>query len=154
MLHLRDTDTAGHKSGWDLTVGSPYMKAAMRIDGVIGQLLGMVDSDRRFKGKTSIIITSDHGGTMETKTHLNAGDPRNYTIPFMVWGPGVQAGAELYEINRGTRKDPGLENPDHGAGGHPPIRNGDAGNLVLKLLGLPAIGGSSINAAQDLKVAE
>ncbi len=99
MLHLRDTDTAGHASGWDLTDGSPYMLAAMRIDGVIGKLLQRIDSDRGLSGKTSIILTADHGGRMETKTHLVATEPANFTIPFMVWRPGVQAGAELYEIN-------------------------------------------------------
>ena len=153
MLHLRDTDTAGHASGWDLSDGSPYMKAAMRIDGEVGRLLQLIDSDGRFQGKTSIILTADHGGRMETKTHLAADDWRNFTIPFIVWGPGVQAGAELYEINSQRRQDPGNDNPAYDAAGAAPIRNGDAGNLALMLLGLPPIEGSSINASQDLKVA-
>lgn len=152
MLHLRDTDVAGHASGWDLTMGSPYMKAAVRIDGVIGKLLEQLDSDARLAGKTSIILTADHGGRMETKTHLVATEPFNFTIPFMVWGAGVQAGADLYAINPTSRKDPGVENPAYEDPGLPPVRNGDSGNLALKLLGLPAIEGSSINAAQDLKV--
>ena len=153
MLHQRDTDTAGHASGWDLSDGSPYMKAAMRIDGEVGRLLQLIDSDGRFQGKTSIILTADHGGRMETKTHLAADDWRNFTIPFIVWGPGVQAGAELYEINSQRRQDPGNDNPAYDAAGAAPIRNGDAGNLALMLLGLPPIEGSSINASQDLKVA-
>jgi len=153
MLHLRDTDSAGHASGWDLTEGSPYMLAALRIDGVIGELLALLDSDGRLRGRTSIILTADHGGRMETKTHIKATERFNYTIPFMVWGPGVAAGAELYEINKPNRQDPGTENPAYDADGAPAIRNGDAGNLALRLLGLPPIEGSSINAAQDLKVA-
>jgi len=154
MFHLRDPDTAGHKSGWDLKKeGSDYLKALMRVDKVIGLLLESIEGDERMKGKTSIIITADHGGRMETKTHLKATDPRNYTIPFMVWGPGVAAGAELYELNKVNRKDPGTENPAYDAEGPAAIRNGDAGNLALKLLGLPAIEGSTINADQDLSVA-
>ena len=153
MLHLRDTDTAGHKSGWDLTEGSPYMKAAMHIDGVIGKLMTQIDSDERLRGKAAIVLTADHGGRMETKTHTKATEPFNYTIPFMVWGPGVAAGAELYEINTPNRKDPGSENPAMDAPGPAAIRNGDAGNLLLKMLSLPAIEGSTINAEQDLKAA-
>ncbi|MFT4547177.1 MAG: putative AlkP superfamily pyrophosphatase or phosphodiesterase [Verrucomicrobiales bacterium] len=154
MLHLRDTDTAGHASGWDLTDGAPYMKAVVRIDGVLGQLMELIDSDDRFKGKTSIILTADHGGRMETKTHLKADSPYNYTIPFVVWGPTTKKGGDLYALNAASRKDPGTENPAYDSEGLAPIRNGDAGNLALSLLDLPAIGGSSINAKQDLKVAE
>ena len=154
LLHLRDPDTAGHKSGWDLKGGTPYMKALMRVDGVIGQLMELIDSDERFKGKTSIIVTADHGGRLSTKTHLKADDPRNYTIPFMVWGPEVKAGGDLYALNAESRKDPGTENPAFDAEGLQPIRNGSAGNLALSLLGLPAIDGSIINSDQDLKVAD
>ena len=88
------------------------------------------------------------------KTHTKADERYNYTIPFMVWGPGVQAGADLYALNQPNRKDPGTENPPYDAEEPPAIRNGDAGNLALTLLGLPAIEGSTINAAQDLRVAE
>ena len=154
MLHLRDTDTSGHASGWDLTDGSPYMQAVVRIDGVLGKLLGLLDSDERLKGKTSIIITADHGGRMETKTHLKADSPFNFTIPFMVWGPAVKAGADLYALNATNRKDPGKENPPFDAEAPAPIRNGDAGNLALSLLGLPPIDGSSINPEHDLKVSD
>jgi predicted AlkP superfamily pyrophosphatase or phosphodiesterase len=153
MLHLRDPDTAGHASGWDLTEGSPYLVAVEHVDRLVGRLLAAIDADDYLRGKISIILTADHGGQLETKTHVDPKDPRNFTIPFMVWGAGVEGGVDLYEINQPNRKDPGTTNPHYEAEGPPAIRNGDAGNLALKLLGLPPIEGSTINAAQDLRVA-
>ena len=152
MLHLRDPDSAGHSQGWDLTVGSIYRKAIERIDAHVGKILAAIEADERLRGKTTLVITADHGGSFETKTHTRATDPRNYTIPFYVWGPAVAAGADLYEINPSSRTDPGTSRPDYGADIPIPIRNGDAGNLALRILGLPAIEGSTINAAQDLLV--
>lgn len=154
MLHLRDTDTTGHSKGWDLTEGSAYMGALMKIDGLIGEILEAIDANPAQKGKTHLIVTADHGGRLSSKTHIKADEPLNYTIPFLVWGPGVAAGAELYKINPTSRKDPGKIAPRYGDDALPPVRNGDAGNLAMKLLGLPPIEGSTINAKQDLKVSK
>lgn len=151
MLHLRDCDSAGHKDGWDLSPGSPYLAAAVKVDGLVGKLLEAIESSPAMKGKTWVILTADHGGLTLTKGHGEAKESDNYTIPFFVWGPGVPAASDLYALNSASRKDPGTANPPYTAPGQP-IRNGDAGNLILSLLKLPAIPGSTINAAQDLKV--
>ena len=152
MLHLRDCDSAGHKDGWNLTPGSPYLQAAAKVDGLVGKLLDAIEAAPAMKGKTWLILTADHGGLTATKGHGEAKESDNYIIPFFVRGPGVSAGADLYALNNGTRQDPGNANPGYEAPMQP-IRNGDAGNLVLSLLRLPAIPGSTINARQDLKVA-
>ncbi|MCB1236001.1 MAG: alkaline phosphatase family protein [Verrucomicrobiae bacterium] len=150
MLHLRDCDSAGHKDSWDLTPGSPYLEAAKKVDGLIGRLLEMIDTTPALNGRTWLVITADHGGWTGTKGHGENDQPDNFTIPFYAWGPGIPGGKDLYELNSATRRDPGKENPDYNADAQP-IRNGDAGNFCLSLLGLPAIPGSTINAAQDFK---
>ena len=152
MIHLRDCDSAGHGYGWDIANGAPYMNAVARVDRQIGQLFTLIEVSNRLKGKTAMIVTSDHGGRLSTKTHTKADEPKNYTIPFYVWGPGVQAGGDLYKMNPGTRADPLKANPPHDSKSLPPVRNGDAGNLATFLLGLPPIKDSTINAGQDLKV--
>ena len=154
MLHLRDPDTAGHKGGWDLDEGSKYLNSIEKVDGLIGDLIEFIDDDFKLRGQTAIIITADHGGRLETKTHIVAEERLNYTIPFFVWGAPVAGGKDLYELNPDSRTDPGEGRPDYSDPAEQPIRNGDAGNLALSLLGLPAIPGSVINRGQDLKVSQ
>ena len=110
----------------------------------------MIANSSALSGKTAIILTADHGGTEDT--HARPTDPANYTVPFFVWGPGVDAAADLYALNAATRLDPGAGRPDYDATVQP-IRNGDGANLGLQLLGLGPVSGSSINVNQDLAVA-
>lgn len=98
-----------------------------------------VESDERMKGKTALVVTADHGGV--DTGHGNTSEPRNYTIPFIVTGPGIAEGVDLYDVTSGTRQRPGTGNPPYGAK-ITPIRNGDAGNLALSLLGFSPIPGS------------
>jgi hypothetical protein len=146
FLHYHDTDTAGHAKSW----GSPEYNAALAaVDAQLGRILELVTTDERFKGKTAIILSADHGG--KGLGHGVSSLPINYTIPFYVWGPGVAAGKDLYALNTATRANPQAGRPDYTPGPQP-IRNGDGANLALELLGLGAVPGSVINAAQDLEV--
>jgi predicted AlkP superfamily pyrophosphatase or phosphodiesterase len=149
FLHFTEGDTAGHAllgGGW----GSPkYIEAVKTLDGCLGRILDLVEKDPKLKGRTLVILTADHGG--HGRVHDVKDDPFNYTIPFGVVGAGVTPGTDLYALNPGTRKDPGAARPDYKAAGQP-IRNGDVGNLALKLLGLGPIPGSRINVKQDLSV--
>ncbi|MFQ5962640.1 MAG: alkaline phosphatase family protein [Candidatus Methylomirabilales bacterium] len=152
FLHLRQPDSIGHNSTWDLTPGSDYLNAVVEVDAVLGDILELVATDRELVGTTTIILTSDHGGELGTTFHLlipKAGLIESGIVPFYVWGQGVPAGADLYALNPTTRQDPGTSIPPF-SDPLQPIRNGDAANLSLDLLGLPPVSGSTINVAQDL----
>jgi hypothetical protein len=146
FLHFTDPDTAGHASGWGSTA---YQNSLKAVDGYLGTILNFVESNATLKGKTAILITADHGGS--GTDHSDATLPLDYTIPFIAYGPGVQAGTDLYALNSTTRQDPGTGRPNYSAAVQP-IRNGDIANLSLDLLGLSAIPGSTINTAQNLSI--
>jgi hypothetical protein len=76
----------------------------------------------------------------------------NFTIPFVVWSGVNQTPVDLYSINTTSRHCPAV-NERFSANPLPPIRNAEAGNTCLMLLGLPAIPGSTVNALQDLLIA-
>jgi predicted AlkP superfamily pyrophosphatase or phosphodiesterase len=151
MVHLRDPDVAGHAEGWNLDGDTPYLSAVQHIDTLLGRILDAVETNQTLKGNTWIILTADHGGWTGTKGHGESHERDNYSIPFYTWGPGVAAAGDLYALNPANRKNPGEGRPDYDEAVQP-IRNADAGNLILSLLGLPPIPSSTVNARQDLSV--
>ncbi len=146
FVHYRDPDSVGHVLRWGSSV---YRWAVRSVDGYLGEIFHLVETDPQLKGKTTIILTSDHGGT--GFAHGNPTLKENYTVPLFVWGIGVARG-DLYALNQESRADPGGDRIDY-ANVHQPIRNGDTGNLALSLLGLGPIPTSTINSKQDLRVA-
>ena len=93
-------------------------------------------------------MTADHGG--RGRTHANPAAYDDYRIPFLVVGPGVPAGTDLYDLNPAYR-DPGLGRPTY-LQRKQPIRNGVVANLATDVLGIPAVRGSQVDALQDLDV--
>ncbi len=152
MVHIRNPDTAGHGFSWTTNRPSIYMSSVKKADELIEDLFEKIESVPAWRNRTYLVVTADHGGLTGAKEHDLFQERENFTIPFYVWGPGVPAGADLYALNATTRKDPGSVNPPADSPDLPPIRNADAGNLCLSLLGVPAISGSTINAKQDLSV--
>ena len=147
FLHYRDPDVAGHdQGGWG---SEAWVASVRRVDGYLGDLLALIQRNPELRERTAIILSADHGG--DGDDHHDVKEPHIFTIPFMVWGPHVAAGSDLYTLNPQTRADPGSKRLDYNATPQP-IRNGDGGNLALKLLGLGPIPGSTINARQDLIV--
>jgi len=151
FLHLPTPDFAGHANGWDLTDGSAYRKGVADADGVLSRMLAALDADDTLRGKVAIVLTADHGGGVPRISHVDAEAPVNFTIPFLVWLGRDGASRDLYEMNRDTRRKP-APSERFAADAPPPIRNGEIGNVALTILGLPAIPGSTANAAQNLRL--
>ena len=147
FAHLRDPDSVGHSDGWDVTPGSEYSNVIKTMDSRLGAIFSLIDSDPRLTSRTAVILTADHGG--KGNDHSNPTLPEDYTVPFYVWGPGVISGGDLYALNTSTRLNPGTNRPPY-SDPLQPIRNGEAANVALRLLGLEAVPGSIIDHAQDL----
>lgn len=151
IFHYTGPDGTGHAHGWNLSPQSEYMQSVYRIDEQINHLLDAIESSPEMRGITAVILTSDHGGGSPHHNHGHTHMWVNYIIPLFVWTGDDRARGDLYEINKDSRLDPGIRNPQL-TNGAQPIRNSDAGNLALSLLGLPAIPGSTVNVRQDLRV--
>jgi hypothetical protein len=145
FLHISLPDVVGHTRGW---MSPAYLTAVRQSDALVGSVLETVGATAESQAHTLVVVTADHGG--EGPGHSDRRRYANYRVPFLVWGPGVPAGADLYDLNP-TYADPGRRRIFYGAA-RQPVRNADVGNLVLDLLGLPAIPYSELNAAQDLEV--
>lgn len=146
FLHLSEPDHTGHGEGFDPADGTPYADSVRATDERLATLAERLAAMPGLAGTpVAWVLTSDHGG--HEYGHYDLTDAVDTTIPFFAWGAGAQA-ADLYAVNAVRRRDPGREaQPAEGA----PIRNCEAGNLALALLGLPAIPGSVFGAAQDLR---
>jgi bisphosphoglycerate-independent phosphoglycerate mutase (AlkP superfamily) len=152
FLHLHNIDTTGHDSGWNLTKESEYVKTVIKVDELLGQLLATIDQTPELAASTAIILTADHGGGVPYKNHHGQGlQWINYVIPFIVWGSDGKATGDLYALNPVARKDPSIGMPTYDAW-PPPVRNLDAGNTALSLLGIKPLVGSNVNAGQELAV--
>ncbi|MCL4741230.1 MAG: alkaline phosphatase family protein [Phycisphaerales bacterium] len=152
VVHFSLPDAVGHDHGWDMTEGSPYLTSVRETDAQIARLLDAARTIDALAARTAIILTADHGGGAPFKSHLRAHMWINYVIPFFVWTGDDAPRADLYELNADARRDPGLSRPDADAD-PPPIRNGDAANLALRLLALPPVPGSVFGADRPLRVA-
>jgi hypothetical protein len=145
FLHISLPDVAGHEHGW---MSPEYRKAVRQSDYLVGRVLGTISATAESLDHTLVIVTADHGGI--GPSHSERRKLANYRVPFLACGPGVPAGVDLYDLNP-TYADPGRLRVGYGKALQP-IRNGDVGNLVLDVLGLPAIPHSELDYDQDLEV--
>jgi predicted AlkP superfamily pyrophosphatase or phosphodiesterase len=147
FFHIRLPDSAGHAYGWSSV---EYLTAVSEANAILQELTDGIRSDGALNGSTAIIVTADHGGPEFGLVHEDYLNVDNYVVPFIVWGPGVQPGADLYQLNASLRANPGNSRVDND--GIQPIRTHEVANLALDLLGLPPVPGSVFNADQSLRV--
>jgi hypothetical protein len=144
LLHIALPDSVGHRRGF---MSGPYLDAVKESDRLLGSVLNTIAGRPSLRDHTLVVLTADHGGN--GTGHEDPSKLENYRIPFMVWGPGVPANRNLYDINPAYRS-PGASRP--GYQGKQPIRNADVGNLVTDVLDLPTVSGSEFNRSQTLNV--
>jgi hypothetical protein len=146
FVHLSLPDSVGHARGF---MSRAYLRAVEQADALVGRLVDAVDADPSLAASTAVIVTSDHGG--RGTDHSDARSLANYRVPFMVTGPGVAVGTDLYELNPDDHRDPADRRTAYGQA-RQPVRNGDVANLALDLLDLDAVPGSEHNFLLDLDV--
>jgi hypothetical protein len=146
FVHFSLPDNVGHAKGF---MSKPYLRSVKQVDTLLGGIVAAVESDPELDAGTAMIVTSDHGGLGDN--HSDASRFANYRIAFMVAGPGVAIGADLYELNADDRRDPGTRRTTY-AQPVQPVRNGELANLALDLLDLDAVPGSEHNSGLGLDV--
>ncbi len=151
FLHLAECDAAGHAEGWDLTPGSAYLEAVATVDAQLERVLAWLDEHPERRARTAVVLTADHGGGVPLENHHGLGHLwTNYVIPFALWTGDARWTGPLYDLAGDARRDPGLWDPRPDAEAPPPIRNAEAANLALALLGLPPVPGSTVGAHRPL----
>lgn len=91
FVHIGEPDYAGHLFGW---MSQTYGMAVRQADRALAEIIDEAN-DRFGGGNYTLIVTADHGG--HGRDH-GSDDPRDTTIPWIVWGKGVQPGAPLPAI--------------------------------------------------------
>jgi predicted AlkP superfamily pyrophosphatase or phosphodiesterase len=82
FVHIAEPDYAGHTIGW---MSGVYGWAVRRADAAVATVLRSAEQAYG-AGNFTVIITADHGG--HGRDH-GTRDQRDMTIPWIVWGRGV-----------------------------------------------------------------
>ena len=144
FLHISLPDVAGHHHGW---FSPEYLDAVRESDYLVGQVLTTIDRTAESRDHTMVVVTADHGGLGQP--------PRPAAVrqlPGAVPGVGCRGRPPAPTSTRSTRRTPTPAGARRYAAELQPVRNGDVGNLVLDVLGLPPIPNSEHDFAQDLEV--
>lgn len=133
FLHLSAPDRAGHRTSW---MSPRYITKVKRVDTQVGRILADL-RERQAEGlQPMLIVTADHGGTPGTKHHTGYTRADNYTIPLMVWSPGVVGPGDPAQAWPAL-EDPGSSRPTYR--GNQPARNIHLANIATYYLQMPPV---------------
>lgn len=89
-VYLADVDHAGHSGDWNY-----YTSTLWRADSIVGELWEYVNSNPFYQGKTTLIVTNDHGRHDDEhggfKNH-GCGCEGCRRIQFLAVGPNIKEG--------------------------------------------------------------
>ncbi|HEY9534832.1 MAG TPA: sulfatase-like hydrolase/transferase [Mucilaginibacter sp.] len=94
LINFKDPDYFGHSNQWGL-----YLNAIKKTDEYIKALYDFIESDELYKGKTTVIITNDHGrhltGTADGFMNHGDGCAGCRHIEFLALGPDFKQGTAI-----------------------------------------------------------
>ena len=136
VLHIGSPDGAGHNHGW---LSEEQFRAAEQVsDQLVTLRKCIADAEAAGGVPTTLIVTSDHGGTpvdvCQARRHKDrcghgANDADNRRVPWIAIGPGIKPGHRIASA----------------------IRLVDTAPTILRILGIPA---SSIPTLSGVSVDE
>lgn len=146
VVELSGALQAGEKNNFR---GKGYKAGVRKVSHRVAQIRRTINAQPELRGRTMLVVVGTHGALkMRGSSRTWA---QSYRVPMYVTGPGVAQGADLYRLNP-SYANPRRQQP--GYGGAQPIRTGDVANLVTRVLGLPPVPGSTMNATQTLQVVD
>ncbi len=87
LMYLADVDHAGHVGVWD-----DYLQAITTADSLVGRLWDVLQADTAYAGKTTMLVTNDHGRHDYDFTGHGDGCEGCRHIQLLAIGPDIQTG--------------------------------------------------------------
>ena len=102
IINFAQTDHAGHSGVW-----SDYVNSIRNVDSLIFELWNIIQSDSIYQGKTTMIVTGDHGRHLDNvkdgfKSHGDSCDGCRH-VSTMIIGPDTPRG--YVDSNKTTQID-------------------------------------------------
>jgi hypothetical protein len=87
LLYLSDVDRAGDDGDWE-----GYTAAIREADAIVGELWGFLQGHSHYAGRTTLIVTNDHGRHTEDFSGHGDGCAGCRTIQLLMIGPDTPPG--------------------------------------------------------------